>query len=177
MRFMHPCCDATRFLRFAKTPFPVGGSVRLFILRGWIPSGSKKEFEKSFEAVPEVELTFEQPEDVRQITPPVKLKNHKLFRPYEFYVKMFGVPKYNEIDPTAFVAITYTILYGIMFADFGQGIILAIAGWVMSRKMKMELGRLLIPCGMAGSFFGLVFGSRLRLRARPRPAVSCRWIF
>lgn len=136
-----------------------GRFVRLFILRGWIPSGSKKEFEKSFEAVPEVELTFEQPEDVRQITPPVKLKNHKLFRPYEFYVKMFGVPKYNEIDPTAFVAITYTILYGIMFADFGQGIILAIAGWVMSRKMKMELGRLLIPCGIAGSFFGLVFGS------------------
>ncbi len=136
-----------------------GRFVRLFILRGWVPSGCREEFEKSFETVPEVELTFEQPDQVHQITPPVKLKNHKLFRPYEFYVKMFGVPKYNEIDPTAFVAITYTILYGIMFADLGQGILLAIAGWVMSRKMKMELGRILIPCGIAGAFFGVVFGS------------------
>lgn len=132
---------------------------RLFILRGWIPVGQKDRFSDSFESLPEVELTFEQPEDIRQITPPVKLKNRRLFRPYEFYVKMFGVPKYNEIDPTAFVAITYTILYGIMFADLGQGILLALAGWFMSRRMKMDLGRILIPCGISGAFFGLVFGS------------------
>lgn len=136
-----------------------GRHTRLFILRGWLPSRNKKAFQASFESIPEIELTFEKPEDVRQIAPPVKLKNARLFRPYEFYVEMFGVPKYNEIDPTAFVAITYTILYGIMFADVGQGILLAIAGWFMFRKMNMQLGRILIPCGISGSLFGMVFGS------------------
>ena len=136
-----------------------GHDRRMFILRGWIPARKRKEWETFFQDLPDLELTFETPEDVKQLDPPVKLKNHRVFRPYEFYVEMFGVPKYNEIDPTVFVAITYTVLYGIMFADVGQGILLAIAGWVMSRKMKMALGRILIPCGISGTLFGLVFGS------------------
>ena len=130
-----------------------------FILLGWIPQKEEKRFCALFQKMPGVELTLESTDEVKQIDPPVKLKNHRLFRPFEYYVKMYGMPKYGEVDPTAFVAITYTILYGIMFADLGQGIVLAIAGWLMYRLKGMELGKVLIPCGISGAVFGLLFGS------------------
>ena len=40
--------------------------------------------------------------------PPTKLKNPKIFRPFEMFIKMYGLPAYNELDPTVFVAITYS---------------------------------------------------------------------
>lgn len=92
-------------------------------------------------------------------SPPVKLKNCFLARPFEFYTSMYGVPKYNEIDPSLFVAITYIIIFGIMFADVGQGICLTVVGILMYKIKKMAIGKILAPCGISSAFFGLVFGS------------------
>ena len=51
---------------------------------------------------------MEDEESPAKKTPPTKLHNPKLFRPFEMYVKMYGLPAYNELDPTWFVAITYS---------------------------------------------------------------------
>lgn len=130
-----------------------------FMLVGWIPEDSITLFESYMDQVDAIEYSYSDPEDTKLIEPPIKLENPKPFRRFEYYVEMFGVPGYNEIDPTPFVAIAYTLLYGIMFADVGQGIILAIAGYLMYKLKGMKLGRILVPCGIAGSFFGLIFGS------------------
>ncbi len=130
-----------------------------FILAGWIPAEEQKKFEKRLDAVGEIEYSFEKAgEDIRH-APPVKLKNGKLFRPFEFFVDMYGVPRYNEIDPTAFVAITYTLLFGVMFGDVGQGLLVALIGWLMWKLKKMPIGRVLVPCGISSAVFGVVFGS------------------
>lgn len=44
-------------------------------------------------------------------TPPTKLKNPKLFKPFEMYTKMYGLPAYGEMDPTWFIAITYSFIF------------------------------------------------------------------
>lgn len=93
------------------------------------------------------------------LTPPTKLRNLKIFKPYEYYVKMYGMPSYGSIDITSFVAITYTILFGIMFGDLGQGFILAVGGFLAWKLKKIELGKIIIPCGISSMFFGLIFGS------------------
>ena len=36
----------------------------------------------------------------RQRLPPTRLKNSVLVRPFERFVRMYGTPGYNEIDPT-----------------------------------------------------------------------------
>ena len=64
-----------------------------------------------------------------------------------------------RFDPTAFVAITYVLLFGIMFGDLGQGICLAIVGALMWKLKKMPLGKILVPCGISSAVFGTVFGS------------------
>lgn len=130
-----------------------------FILVGWIPAEHAESFTKSLEKIKSVELTLSDGTKELQHSPPIKLKNNFLSRPYEYYLKMFGLPKYNEIDPTGFIAVTYTLLFGIMFGDVGHGIVLALAGLLMWFGKKMELGKVLIPCGISSTVFGVIFGS------------------
>ncbi len=132
---------------------------RSFILVGWIPAENEAEFTKKLDQMYGVEYSIETAEEGLKFSPPVKLKNKKLFRPFEFFVDMYGLPNYDEIDPTIFVAATYTILFGIMFADLGQGLVLSIVGYLMWRMKKMQLGKILIRCGISSALFGIVFGS------------------
>jgi len=46
-----------------------------------------------------------------------------------------------------------------MFGDLGQGLCVSVIGWLMWKKKKMKLGKILIPCGISSGIFGLVFGS------------------
>ena len=52
--------------------------------------------------------------------PPTKLENPKVFKPFEMFIKMYGLPAHDEMDPTMFVALTYTFIFGAMFGDLGQ---------------------------------------------------------
>lgn len=130
-----------------------------FIIVGWIPTENKKQLKKRLKKIRSVELDFSDAKNEMDKRPPVKLKNIFLARPFEYYTEMYGVPKYNEIDPTLFVAITYVIIFGIMFADLGQGLCIAIAGLIMWKVRKMPIGRILFPCGISAMVFGTVFGS------------------
>ena len=72
---------------------------------------------------------------------------------------MYGVPAYNEIDPTSFVAITYSLIFGIMFGDVGQGLCLSIGGWLLYRFKKMNLAAIIACAGVFSTIFGFMYGS------------------
>lgn len=132
-----------------------------FVLTGWIPASKEKSVTNKLDKLETVKYKLERAEDpeVLSHSPPVKLQNKKFFRPFEYLVKIYGLPSYNEVDPTWMVAITYFLFFGIMFADFGQGLCISLIGYLMYRKFKIPLGRTLIPCGISSAFFGLLFGS------------------
>lgn len=129
-----------------------------FILVGWIPEKNENDFAVMLEKLDGIEYSIENADSEVKHSPPVKLKNNRFFKPFEFFVKMYGLPSYGEPDPTPFVAITYMILFGIMFGDFGQGIVLSIVGHFMWKLKKMELGRIMVRCGISASLMGLVYG-------------------
>ncbi len=124
---------------------------------GWIPASAEKKFRKRLEKYPEFVTEIEDPE--KNSSPPVRLKNVIFSRPYTYFVKMYGLPSYSDIDITAFVAATYTLLFGIMFGDVGQGFVLALGGLLAWKFKKLELGKILVPCGISSMFFGFIFGS------------------
>ena len=133
---------------------------RIFFLAGWVPVSSEKEFTEKLEKLGGIEYKFETADEEPARTPPVKLKNPGIFQPFEFFVNMYGLPNYHEMDPTPFVAITYFVLFGIMFADVGQGLCLSLIAWFfMWKKKKMELGRSIALCGLSSAVFGVLFGS------------------
>ena len=99
---------------------------------------------------------------------PVVLKNNRLFKPFELLVKNAGLPGNTELDPTPFAAITYVLMFGVMFGDVGQGLVLALAGLVLKliarRRKKKEsftadAGSILQLCGVSAAVFGFFYGS------------------
>lgn len=130
-----------------------------FTLNGWVLASEEETLKKRMADIADITVSFKRAEEDGRHTPPVALKNRRIFRPFEYLVGMYGLPCYNEIDPTAFVAITYTLLFGVMFGDVGQGLLVALVGWLMWKFKKMDIGRILIPCGISSSVFGLVYGS------------------
>ena len=130
-----------------------------FFLVGWVVKKLTKEFKFLVNRIEDVDVQFSKPEEDTTTTPPTKLKNLKIARPFEFFIDMYGLPSYNDVDITSFVAVTYMLMFGIMFGDLGQGLILMIVGMLMWKFKKMALGKALIPCGISAMFFGLVYGS------------------
>ena len=130
-----------------------------FILAGWLPSEDEKKIHKALEKIESIEIGVSDAKDEIKHRPPVKYKNNFFAKPFEYYTEMYGTPNYGEIDPSAFLAFTYSLLFGIMFGDVGHGVVLFIAAFVMYKLMGMELGKLLIPCSISSTIFGFVFGS------------------
>ena len=91
--------------------------------------------------------------------PPTKLKNPKLFKPFEMYIKMYGLPAYNEMDPTWFVALTYSFIFGAMFGDVGQGLLLFIGGFLLYKFKHITLAGIISCAGVFSTIFGFMFGS------------------
>lgn len=72
---------------------------------------------------------------------------------------MYGLPAYNEIDPTLFLTITYAFIFGIMFGDLGQGLCLLIGGLIVYKTKKMDLAGIICAAGVFSCIFGALFGS------------------
>jgi V/A-type H+-transporting ATPase subunit I len=92
---------------------------------------------------------------------PVLLKNPSLLKPFQMLVSGYGMPSYNTIDPTLFVAITFLIMFGMMFGDAGHGLVLLVAGILLSLKVKRykDIGKVVAACGISSTVFGFLYGS------------------
>ncbi|MBP2069606.1 V-type ATP synthase subunit I [Anaerococcus nagyae] len=128
-----------------------------FYLSGWVPESELKEFESLENEYKDTTVTTRDVETVNE-QPPTRLKNNPLFRPFEYLVNMYGAPNYDEVDPTPFFAITYMLLYGLMFGDLGQGLVFLALGFYIYKKNK-TYGALLKRIGISASVFGLMYGS------------------
>ncbi|MDF2567336.1 MAG: Archaeal/vacuolar-type H+-ATPase subunit [Oscillospiraceae bacterium] len=130
-----------------------------FYLVGFVPHQHIDEFEKLFDDTQSVVCVDHPPDSDPQIAPPVKLKNNLFSQPFEGFVEMYGLPSYKGFDPTFLVSATYTLLFGIMFGDLGQGLVISLVGFLIWKLKNIPLGRILTRVGFSSAFFGTVYGS------------------
>lgn len=133
-----------------------------FYMAGWVPVSEKKNIENRLSKFGDRLIVMFKPQSEvsSSITPPTKLKNNLFVKPFETIVDMYGIPSYNEADPTSFVAISYMIMFGCMFGDIGQGFIFLLAGILMTLKNReSNFGGILSRLGLSSMFFGAMFGS------------------
>jgi len=130
-----------------------------FIFVGWM---SEKEAFTLLNEVKEDNLVIfdsEMDEKPAESLPPIRLVNPPLVRNFEFFTSMYGLPNYGETDPTPFIFITYTLLYGLMFGDIGQGAVLAAVGYFLYKRKGFQLGAIISTVGVSAMVFGLLYGS------------------
>jgi V/A-type H+-transporting ATPase subunit I len=134
--------------------------ISYYILCGWMSKEDSKAFEKLIaDNEPDTICIVDEQHKGVDSEPPTKLKNPKLFKPFEMYIRMYGIPSYNEIDPTIFVALTYSFIFGAMFGDVGHGLLLLIGGLLLYKIKKINLAAIIASAGFFSTIFGFMFGS------------------
>jgi V/A-type H+-transporting ATPase subunit I len=113
-------------------------------------------------AVVDVEKPQDMPEALASaLRIPILYRNPLLLRPFQMLVQLYGVPSYGEIQPTTFFAVSFLLMFGLMFGDVGQGLVLFSAGYCLFRYLPryLDYGILLMECGAASMVFGALYGS------------------
>jgi vacuolar-type H+-ATPase subunit I/STV1 len=142
-------------------------------LEAWVPKNCLNKVIEGIKQVTEGKYIIKEESPTPQEKVPTMLKPApKFLEAFEKLTFSFGYPKPDEINPVFIMAITFPLLFGIMFADVGQGTILVVGGLVLSyfrRRIKTEevgdiiryllVGSgLIILCGISSIFFGFLFG-------------------
>ena len=138
---------------------------RVFTFSGWMSKESAAALETEV-AGDDLALftSYSKPEENR---PPTLLKNLPIIRQFEFFTRLYGLPSYGEIDPTPILAITYTLLFGLMFGDIGHGLVLALLGVIVKKRWHPQLGGIMTVIGISAACFGVLYGSIFGFEFQP----------
>ncbi|MBQ6780206.1 MAG: ATPase [Treponema sp.] len=138
----------------------------VYRITGWIPESDSHQMMNDLDKLTEgrIAIRVYQPQEVPSVARgdekvPVKLKHGKLVGAFERMIFSYGSPLYGNIDPTPFVAIFFTLLFGIMFGDAGQGLVFLIAGLLMHfNVIKVSGWNKFAPIFMAIGCSSMVMG-------------------
>ena len=130
-----------------------------YILCGWMGEDDVNKFLAESKNDDKVFVVVEEDKEKFFGEPPTKLKNPRFFKPFEMFIRMYGLPANDEMDPTMFVALTYTFIFGAMFGDVGQGLCLFVFGGLLYLIKKINLAGIISIAGLFSTFFGFMFGS------------------
>ena len=106
-----------------------------------------------------------------RLTPPTFVPTTRFTSGFQALVNTYGTPRYREANPGAFAVILFPFLFGIMFGDFGHGLLLAALGGFLIKKEKdfegqkmndmlamMYGGRYIILLnGLFGAYVGMMY--------------------
>lgn len=140
----------------------IANSEDYFYLFGWIPQKDIELFESRMKAFGKNVIVIIKGADELSVktVPPTKLSNNRIFKPFETMVGLYGIPSYDELDPTTFLGLSYMLLFGAMFGDAGQGAVIFLAGIYLKYSKKMaSSGDILCRLGISSIMFGFAYGS------------------
>jgi len=142
----------------------------VYRLTGWVSSRDSKAMMKELDELTEGRIAIREylPSEVPSVINgkeqvPVEVHHRKFVKGFERMLFSYGAPVYGTIDPTPFVALFFTLLFGIMFGDFGQGLVIFLLGLLLERRI-VRIGSynrsapVFIAVGVSSMIMGLLTG-------------------
>ncbi|MDR3139806.1 MAG: V-type ATP synthase subunit I, partial [Treponema sp.] len=143
----------------------------IYLLSGWVPADAIGGLVADLEKLTAGRMAIRafNPDEVAEVKEgrekvPVSLRHGSFVRGFEGVVFSYGAPLYGTIDPTPFVAFFFTILFGLMFGDVGQGLVLLLLGILLGKGSVKALSGFkgyaspLVAVGIASMAMGLLNG-------------------
>jgi V/A-type H+-transporting ATPase subunit I len=143
----------------------------VYVLSGWIPADSRTARVANLAALTpgRVAVRSFDPNEIPEVRQgaakvPVALGHGAFVKGFEGVVFSYGAPLYGAIDPTPLVAFFFTVLFGVMFGDVGQGFVLLAAGLLTGKRGIKALSKFkgystpLIAVGISSMIMGFLNG-------------------
>ncbi|PSH00342.1 MAG: hypothetical protein BRC30_04010 [Nanohaloarchaea archaeon SW_7_46_7] len=147
----------TERIEKAEAPLNFATTERAFIAEGWVPSDMYDVVEEEVAESAEGKVHIQKEEGGEA---PVKHDNPGAIQSFESLTDLMAVPKYNEVDPSAIIFLTFPLFFGFMIGDFGYGLttfLVFYAGYRMFEGAR-EIFKSLMWASVATMAFGLAFG-------------------
>ncbi|TFG99641.1 hypothetical protein E4H12_02040 [Candidatus Thorarchaeota archaeon] len=139
---------------------------------GWVPESREAKLEPILreKVGSALEVSFDKP-DFADHEAPTSISNPSIMKPTEDVVKAFGIPSRHDLDPTKIMFLSFPLIFGLVFADIGQGVLIFIIGLAAWRANKKgdDWGAILgyvqngayglMMMGIFAIFGGFLFGS------------------
>lgn len=152
----HTELELSRELIEANAPEHFGRTARITIVDGYIPARKTSAVHEVLHGRGIIALLERAP----AVDAPVLLHNPQPTRGFESLLRLYALPRYNEIDPTTAIAITFPILFGFIIGDIGYGIVALMMAWIIHRRYNMlrPITEMLMLSAGATVIFGLLYG-------------------
>jgi V/A-type H+/Na+-transporting ATPase subunit I len=128
---------------------------------GWMPDQRVAELRQSLQAHGAAVVELAPPTGEM---PPTLLRSTRIAGPFRLLVDTYGVLPYSDVDPTAFAAIAFIVMFGMMFGDAGHGMLLVLLSLLLARARHGRLARvrsswpLVLAAGASATIFGVLYG-------------------
>lgn len=130
------------------------------VLTGFAPVEDDDRLKKSFD---ELGVYYTAEAATKEDNPPIKLHNNWFARNFEVLTGMYGMPVYDEFDPTPVLGPFFMLFFAMCMGDAGYGIVLMLIALYMKQKMQDSgLGKMYRLIGFLGGmtfFVGLFLGT------------------
>ena len=147
-------------LEKAQAPLRFGVTEKAMMIKGWIPTRKLKKVEDALMTLTQNKVYFQARPAKDKENVPIELKNNRVWKPFEFFLEIFALPTYNEIDPTFLMFITFPIFFGIMLGDVGYGLVTLLLFLFLKKKMPSlkQLLNIMILASVITICFGFIYG-------------------
>jgi V/A-type H+/Na+-transporting ATPase subunit I len=139
-----------------------------YLIVGWVPSSRLEGLTQKLKEVSKdiaLEATPSPQRGSANNNVPVALENPGILAAFQGLTTTYARPRYEEIDPTILISLTFPLLFGAMFGDVAHGLLLALLGGLIASKTvpalrsMASLGTVVLVCGLVATLFGFIYGS------------------
>lgn len=121
----------------------IGMGVSVAVVEGWVPADSMPELRQVAEKTTMGHFMLHTVKTKEKA--PTLMRNPKVTRFFEFFIRFYSLPKSDEIDPTMMFAIAFPIFFGLMVGDFAYGLIMLVLSLWLLRRLKHPPAKSRLP--------------------------------
>lgn len=150
----------TREAEKQEAPLRCAATQQTIIAKGWVPEKKLALVKQELEKQTKGRFHFEIKEIDHADKVPILFNNPAFAKPMEFFLDLFTLPDYHEMDPTLLMFFTFPLFFGFMLGDVGYGLVTLALFWYLRKKLPegKQLLTAMIYCAFVSIFFGLFFG-------------------
>ncbi len=150
--------ELAEICRDALDEIRASGNMRRFaVISGFIPESREGEFRTMMSQW----IVHKDTDNDEEEGIPTLLNNGSIARTFELITSEQGVPSRHEVDPTPIISFVFPVFFGLMFGDFGHGLVLTVFSILLIIKgigSIREWGKIFLAAGLSATFFGAIFG-------------------